>query len=90
MLLCFFSLLTSMFANIAEQQKEVGVLLAIGLECVAAPPDFSHPWRAHATTLLLVSFRTRAPLTLTSDPAAPSAGRSGRACNSSLHPTPYP
>ena len=29
--LCFFSLLASMVANIAEQQKEIGILLAVGL-----------------------------------------------------------
>jgi hypothetical protein len=34
MMLCFFSLLASMMANINEQNKEIGVLLAIGLECV--------------------------------------------------------
>ena len=33
MFLCFFSLLASMMANINEQQKEVGVLLAVGLGC---------------------------------------------------------
>ena len=32
MFLCFFSLLASMMANINEQQKEIGVLLAIGLK----------------------------------------------------------
>jgi ABC-type antimicrobial peptide transport system permease subunit len=35
MFLCFFSLLASMLANINEQQKEIGVLLAIGLKSVA-------------------------------------------------------
>ena len=34
MMLCFFSLLASMMANINEQNKEIGVLLAIGLEYV--------------------------------------------------------
>ncbi len=32
MFLCFFSLLASMMANINEQAKEIGVLLAVGLK----------------------------------------------------------
>jgi len=32
MVLCFFSLLASMVTNIAEQHREIGVLLAIGLK----------------------------------------------------------
>ncbi len=38
LMLCFFSLLASMITNIQEQQKEIGVLLAVGLKYVLHMP----------------------------------------------------
>jgi ABC-type antimicrobial peptide transport system permease subunit len=47
--LCFFSLLASMMANIGEQKKEIGVLLALGLPPSAMVRVYTH--EAFALTL---------------------------------------
>ena len=42
MVLCFFSLLSSMITNVNEQQREIGVLLALGLRGSAVVRVFIH------------------------------------------------
>jgi hypothetical protein len=50
MLICFFSLVSSMYTNVHEQTKEIGVVLALGLP---------RSWLTRVCITLSSSFRVR-------------------------------